>query len=142
MIDFGFLMQERRRKPPTRPYVRATFMNFSEHPMQNNKRLLLAETLPAFATELQQLLIDKGEHELTAQLPDLVILDHCRCGDNFCATFYTQPKPHGGYGSNHRNVALAPEEGMLILDIVGDKIACVEVLYRDEVREKLIAALP
>lgn len=71
-----------------------------------------------------------------------MILDRCRCGDDFWATFYTQPKPESGYGPGHRNVALAPEEGVLILDIVEVSIACVEVLYRDDIRQKLQAALP
>jgi hypothetical protein len=33
-------------------------------------------------------------------------------------------------------------EGMLILDVVAGTIAHVEVLHRDEIRKKLIAALP
>ncbi len=43
---------------------------------------------------------------------------------------------------HHDNMALTPSQGMLILDVVGEAIACVEVLYRDEVRQKLQAALP
>ena len=39
-------------------------------------------------------------------------------------------------------VALTPCQGMLVLDVVGEAIACVEVLYRDVVRQKLLAALP
>jgi hypothetical protein len=108
---------------------------------QTEKRLLLTDTLPEFAAELQQLLIEKGERELAAQVPGLVILDRCRCGDDFCATFYTQPKPAGAYGPSHRNVTLTPDEGMLILDVVAGEIACVEVLDRKDVREKLDALL-
>jgi hypothetical protein len=104
---------------------------------QPEKRLLLTEALPAFAAELQQLLIEYGELELAAQVSSLAILDRCRCGDDFCATFYTQPKPDGAYGPGHRNVALTPEEGMLILDVVDGKIACVEALDRKDVRQKL-----
>jgi len=33
-------------------------------------------------------------------------------------------------------------EGMLLLDVVSGTIAHFEVLYRDEIRKKLIAALP
>jgi hypothetical protein len=109
---------------------------------QNATQLLLTDTLPAFAAELQQLLIEKGEPELAAQVPGLAILDRCRCGDDKCGTFYTRPKPNGAYGPGHRNVALTPEEGMLILDVVDGEIACVEVLDRDDVREKLDAVLP
>ena len=54
--------------------------------------------------------------------------------------FYVLPKPNGAYGPDHRNVALTPNKGMLILDVVGEKIAAVEVLYRDDVR-KVIGAI-
>lgn len=70
------------------------------------------------------------------------ILERCRCGDDFCATFYTLPKPVGAYGPSHQNVTLTPEEGMLILDVVDGEIACVEVLDRPVIREKLDAVLP
>ncbi|HZU42947.1 MAG TPA: hypothetical protein VE994_09770 [Terriglobales bacterium] len=56
-------------------------------------RLLLANTLPAFAAELQRLLTEAAEPELAAQVPGLAILDRCRCGDDFCATFYTHVVP-------------------------------------------------
>ena len=52
------------------------------------KRPLLGETLPAFAIQLQELLIEKGEPDLAAQVPTLSIFDRCRCGDDVCcATF-------------------------------------------------------
>ena len=119
-------------------------MSLLEHPMrmQLEKRLLLTDALPAFATELRQLLEKQGEAELAAQVPGLMIFDRCRCGDDFCATFYTQPKPDGAYGPGHRNVPLTPDEGMVILDVVGAEIACVEVLDRNDVREKLDAVHP
>jgi hypothetical protein len=109
---------------------------------QTEKRLLLTETLPAFAIEFRQLLEQQGESELAARVSSLKIFERCRCGDDFCATFYTQPKPIGGFGPGHRNVRLIPEEGMLILDVVGEEIACVEILDRPEIREKLLAVLP
>jgi len=110
---------------------------------QDKERRYLAETLPAFSAELRQLLIDKAEPELATQVSTLNILDRCRCGDDVCcATFYTQPKPEGSFGPGHRNVVLAPDEGMVILDVVDDQIACVEVLDREDVREKLVSVLP
>lgn len=108
---------------------------------QKEKRVLLADTLPTLATELRQLLEEHGEPELAAQVPRLVIFDRCRCGDDFCATFYTTPTPMGGFGPGHRNVALTPDKGMLILDVVAGEIACVEVLNREDVRKKLLAVL-
>ena len=98
---------------------------------------LLSETLPTLADELRELLVEQGEFELAAQIPTLRIVDRCRCGDDFCATFYVRPKPKEAYGPNHRTLPLTPKEGMLILDVVGDKIAAFEVLYRDDVRRNL-----
>jgi len=109
---------------------------------QTEKRLLLTDTLPTFATELRQLLEERDEPELAAQVSGLEIFDRCRCGDDFCATFYTRPKPQGAYGPGHRNVGLAPDAGTIILDVVDGEIACVEVLDRDDVRQKVFAAAP
>jgi hypothetical protein len=119
-------------------------MSPSENPIQTQreKQLLLTDTLPAFATELRQLLVEQGEPELATQVSGLMIFDRCRCGDDFCSTFYTQPKPEGAYGPGHRNVALTPSQGMCILDVVAEEIACVEALDRNDLREKLHAVLP
>jgi hypothetical protein len=116
----------------------------SGHPTQNETRLPLADVLPAFAVELQQLLSEKGEPELAGQVPTLNIFDRCRCEDDIgCASFYTMPKPQGSFGPRHRNVRLFPAEGaFLILDVVAGQIAFVEVLDRHDVREKLDAVLP
>jgi hypothetical protein len=109
---------------------------------QTEKQLPLADALPTFATELRQLLEEQGEPELAAQVPGLMIRDRCRCQDDIgCATFYTRPKPKSGFGPGHRNVRLMPQDGMLILDVVAGEIACIELLDRNDVREKLDAAL-
>jgi hypothetical protein len=109
-----------------------------ENPRLEN-RALLSDTLPAFAAELRQLLVEKGEPGLAAQVPSLRIFERCDCGDDFCATFYTQAKPVGSFGPGHRNVRLFPDEGtLLILDVVAEEIACVEVLDRPDIREKLV----
>jgi hypothetical protein len=98
--------------------------------------------LPELADEIEALLRATGEADLAAQVHDLDIVDRCRCKDDFCSTFCVQPKPPGAYGPGHRNVVLSPETGMLIFDVVDEKIGCVEVLYRDDVQGKLQAALP
>jgi len=108
-------------------------------PIQTEKRPLLADVFPEFAAELCQLLVEKGEPKLASQVPALAIHDRCRCKEDFCATFYTQPKPKGTFGPGHRNVRLIPEQGMLILDVVDGQTACIELLDRLDVREKLDA---
>jgi hypothetical protein len=114
--------------------------NVYTRPMSLNP--LLVEAMPAFARELEALLANQGDSELATQVKDLRIVDRCRCGDDFCATFYTQSKPKGGYGSGHKCVEVAPEKGMIILDVVRGQIMKVEVLYRDEIRGQLHLIVP
>lgn len=64
-------------------------------------------------------------------MPGLTVHDLCGCGDSFCQSFYTAPKPNGAYGPGHSNVPLIPPwPGMLVLDIVDGQIKYVEVLDR------------
>ena len=104
--------------------------------------MLLTEIFPMLALELEQLLKKQGEVELAAQVPQLKVVDRCRCEDNFCSSFYTQPKPEGGYDPGHRCLDLDAAEGMLVLDVVAGTIAHVEVLNRYEIRQRLIAEFP
>lgn len=75
------------------------------------------------------------EDRLAEHAGRLRIVDVCACGDDFCQSFYTGPKPAGAYGDGHRNVCLdAPWPGYLILDVVDDNIMYVEVLHRSPLR--------
>lgn len=103
---------------------------------------LLIDLYPELAAELEQLLLEQGESELARQISTLPLLDRCHCGDDFCGMFYVLPKPKGAYGPGHRNVSLEPKQGMLILDVVEERIAAVEVLYRDAIRRRLINEFP
>lgn len=104
--------------------------------------MLVADKFPELSEELLTLMHDLGEAQLVQQVPELRLVDRCRCGDDFCATIYTEPKPEKAYGPSHRNVPLMPAKGMIILDVVEEKIACIEILYRDEIRKKLLSVLP
>lgn len=103
---------------------------------------LLTAAMPKFAAEFERLLVAGGYAELAKQVPVLRIVDRCRCGDDFCSTFYTEPKPQGSYGAGHENIELDAERGMIILDVVKGRIMCVEVLNRDDVRRELFAVMP
>ena len=103
--------------------------------------LSLQQTLPELADELSKLLAAAGHDDLAKQIADLSIVSRCHCGDDFCATFYTKPKPRG-YGASRKSIDLEPQHGMIILDVVDGSIVEVEVLYRDEIRRKLLAAMP
>jgi len=71
----------------------------------------------------------------------LRILARCRCGDDFCASFYTAtaPRPDGAFGPDLRTIGLSPH---LIVDAIGPDIMQVEVLYRDDLRARIHAAVP
>jgi hypothetical protein len=104
--------------------------------------LTVVQALPPFAAELMESLVRQGRDDLASQLRTLPLVDRCRCGDDFCATFYTAKRPTGAYGAGHSNLVVESGEGMIILDLVEDRIHCVEVLYRRDVREALTAVLP
>jgi len=93
-----------------------------------HKPASVVDLFPELSAELEQLLRVSGEHALAEQISGLRVLDRCRCGDDFCATFYTQPRPKGPYGPGLRTVALEPIAGYLIIDAVDGTVAQVEVL--------------
>jgi len=102
----------------------------------------VSRALPDFAAELGNTLRLQGRADLASQVPNLPLVDRCRCGEDFCATFYTAPKPEGAYGPGHDNVVVEVAKGMTILDVVNGDIRCVEVLYRPDVQRALFAVLP
>jgi hypothetical protein len=79
---------------------------------------------------------------LATQVADLTIVDRCRCGDDFCATFYTVGRPNGPFGPGHYTIALSPLVGMLNVEVIGSQIVQIEVLYRIDLRTKIHAAVP
>ncbi|MBN8733644.1 MAG: hypothetical protein J0L64_24130 [Acidobacteria bacterium] len=98
--------------------------------------------MPELAAELRALLLASDDSHLAGQVEHLRVIDRCRCGDSFCATLYTAPIPEGSYGPTHRNVVLDPAAGMIVLDVVEERIVCVEILYRDELRSQILHLLP
>ena len=102
----------------------------------------LVEVAPGLVLELEQLLVREGEPALGDQLANLHIVDRCRCGDDFCATFYTAPRPVGSYGPGHRTIALVPAVGYLNVDVVGADIVQIEVLDRNDLKAVIHAAIP
>ena len=92
----------------------------------------LVDRWPLLGRQLRDALVAEGEDALVPQVEALHVVAECGCGDDFCQSFYTAPKPDGAYGPGHRNVLLDPPwSGMLILDVVDGQIAYVEVLDRD-----------
>ena len=104
--------------------------------------LRLQDAMPRVARELEELLLRSEDLHLASQVSDLKIVDRCGCHDDFCATFYTQPKPRGGFGPEHDSCDIDAEQGMIIIHTVAGIIAKVEVLDRDDIRRELLAVIP
>ncbi|RFU40900.1 hypothetical protein DZF91_14750 [Actinomadura logoneensis] len=96
----------------------------SEHP-------LVRDIFPDLVAELATLLEDGGEHGLAVRVQDLRLVAECGCGDDFCQSFYTEDHPPGQpYGPGHRCIPLLPARGVLVLDVVDERIMYVEVTNR------------
>jgi hypothetical protein len=104
--------------------------------------LILGKVLPELTKELEGLLTSNGELGLAVQVQSLALVDRCRCDSDSCATFYCVPKPKGAWGSNHRNVLLDTKEGLTVVDVLDEKIVCIELLDRADIRSKVLKLLP
>ncbi len=100
-------------------------------------KIRLENVAPEFSDEIQRSLEADGLFELAAQVGGLEIMDLCDCDQSNCSTFYTLPKPDGAYGPTHENVVIDSKTGLIVLDVIDQKIACVEVLDRADFKEKL-----
>ncbi len=101
---------------------------------------MLRDVAPELEAEITQLLIEAGESALAAKVVTLRIHDRCRCGDDFCSSFYTVRNRTTPFPSGFRTLALRP--GGLHLDVLDTTILQVEVLFRDDFKAKLAVAVP
>jgi len=98
----------------------------------------LVERWPVLARQVRNALLRDGETGLASDIYALRVLKMCDCDEDYCQSFYTEPPPDGAYpSSRHRNWYRDDDEddelgweGFLILDVVEERIAFVEVLYR------------
>jgi hypothetical protein len=100
----------------------------------------LVEIAPKLVAELQRLLCQQGESALADQVADLALVDRCPCRDSFCLSFYTAQPSVGRYGSGHRSIPLSSDTGILTVDVIASRIVHVEILRRDDLRTKILAA--
>ncbi|HEX6686933.1 MAG TPA: hypothetical protein VF062_29480 [Candidatus Limnocylindrales bacterium] len=92
---------------------------------------LVRERWPVLAAQISAALGTAGEPDLAVQLDNLAVVKQCVCDDDWCQSFYTAPLTNGTYGPGHRNVVLEPPwPGLLVLDVVEDRIVYIEVLDR------------
>ena len=89
---------------------------------------------PKISAEVQHLLRTDGYGALADQISDLELTEMCRCGDSFCDSFFTAPRPDGAWEPRASTIELEPSwPGYLLIDVQGtapERIVEVEVLYR------------
>ena len=100
---------------------------------------LLRDLLPELASELERCLRKEDEAQLADSVASLRIHSRCRCDETFCGSFYTGPKPEGGWGEGRRTFSLDADVGMMIVDVVDGVLRHVEIINRPEVRETLLS---
>ncbi|WP_216587408.1 hypothetical protein [Streptomyces brasiliscabiei] len=89
------------------------------------------DVFPDLVAELTVLLEVEGEYAPAVRAADLRLVDECGCGDGFCRSIRTADHRRGRpYGPGHRCVPLPPSKGMLIPDVVDDRIMYIEILDR------------
>jgi hypothetical protein len=103
----------------------------------------LIDVLPDLADEIRDALREGDETELSDQVGTLIVWGRCPCGDDFCSTFYTGPRPIARWSDEgeHRTIPLRVSNGMINLDVVSGIIREVEVLDRPDLKER-VASFP
>ncbi len=86
---------------------------------------LLSEVEPQLVATLKRLLSEAGETLLAGQVGELSIVE--RHDGKYGCDYYMVPRPDEPWGPGHRTLGLSP--GALHVDVLGEKIVCVEVLW-------------
>jgi hypothetical protein len=102
--------------------------------------MLLKDALPQVAQELAHGFHLEGRDDLAEQVAQLELVDRCSCTDDFCASFYTQPRMSWEGKKVERFILRMP--GLFCLNTVNGVVAHVELLQRPEVRERLRELFP
>ena len=97
---------------------------------------LVADVVPELAERLEALLHERGEPHLADQVTSLRVTHVCRCGQPYCGSFWTVERPMRRWVNRGRQVELREGlPGEVGLRVVQGRIAYVEVLFWDEVRD-------
>ncbi|MET9382130.1 hypothetical protein ABZY09_13845 [Streptomyces sp. NPDC002928] len=100
---------------------------------------LVRDVFPDLIAELATLLQEEGESELAVSVRDVRLVGECGCGDDFCQSIWTEEHPPGQpFGVGHRCVPLLPSKGMLVLDVVDNRIMYIEIVDRPPMRRRSV----
>ena len=81
-------------------------------------RQRLVELSPELGRFLHAALVADGRIDLANTVDELQAFEPCGCGDKFCTSFYTGPRPDRSWGPDHESLVYVLDGGMLVLDVV------------------------
>ena len=90
--------------------------------MTETARRRVVELSPELALLLQAALVADGRIDLANSVDELQAFELRGCGDKFCTSFYTGPRPDRSWGPTHEILVYYLDEGMLVLDVVEGSI--------------------
>lgn len=93
--------------------------------------------MPFLAEEISAGLKSLGLARLAESVNELDIVERCDCDNSGCAAFYTAEK-HLWSGKEVTQVT-PKVKGLFSIDIHKDKIVFIELMGREDVRERLLA---
>jgi hypothetical protein len=103
---------------------------------------LLGSVLPELAERIEAALRAQGEGRVADQVAGLRITGPCTCGQTFCGSFQTLKTPLKRWFMRGRQIELSDGgPGEIVVDVVRNEIAYVEVLYLDDVRDAVAQLL-
>jgi len=103
------------------------------------KKIVLIDSLPDFAHELEHLLLKENRPELACQVESMQVdMDRCVSGEECCAMLCTGLQPSKGWGVGQTTIVLTPERGNILVDVVDGDIIAVEIFFRIDVQERLL----
>ena len=77
-------------------------------------RRRVVELSPGLGRLLRAALVADGRLDLADSIEGLEAHAACSCGDAFCTSFYTGPRPDGAWGPDHENLVYVLAGGIFI----------------------------
>ncbi|GFE60374.1 hypothetical protein [Geobacter sp. AOG2] len=103
------------------------------------QKILLRDSLPDFAHELEHLLLMVDRPELACLVENMKVdMDRCVSGEESCAMLCTGLQPSKGWGVGQTTIVLTPARGNILVDVIEGDIIAVEVFFRKDVQDKLL----
>jgi len=103
------------------------------------KKIVLRDSLPDLAHELEYLLRKENRPELARQVENLLVdMDRWVSGEECYDMLCTGFQPTKGWGAGQTTITLTPGRGTILVDVIDGDIIAVEIFFRKDVKERLL----